>query len=180
MIRLNRYCSPKTMLPVVCDMLALFIAFVGACLISFVHSGNSGLPAAQGVSLLAGLLVINTASGLYGSSRRRSVNQWWRRAVLALVLGLLLSYTVLGLLPPESVDLTKVRWLTMLCVVAVVAHRVYAGYGGATSRSSKVLIVGAGASAELVGRTIGLANRHLEVVGYVPGPNELKSTAHTG
>ncbi len=182
MIRLlNRYCSRRTMLQVVCDLSLMLAAFVGACLISFVHYGNRALPTAQGFSLLAGLLLINTASGLYGRSRIRSVNQWRRRAVLAPVLGLLLSYTVLSVLPPESADLEKLRWLTMLCVLGVVAHRVYAAYDDATSRpSSRVLIVGAGESAELVGRTIGLANRHVQVVGYVPGPNELQSTVESG
>jgi sugar transferase (PEP-CTERM system associated) len=40
---------------------------------------------------------------------------------------------------------------------------------------SRVLILGAGAPAQLVARTIGLANRRMKIVGYVPGSNEPQS-----
>ena len=65
MIRLlYRYCSRRTVVRAVCDMSLLFVVFAGACLIALDANGQHNLPATQGLSLLAGLVLINTASGL--------------------------------------------------------------------------------------------------------------------
>jgi hypothetical protein len=122
---INRYFSFQTVFQVAFDLLLIFVVYFGYRLVAL-ESVHHAVPATQGISLLAGLLVINTASGLYGPTRLRSVNQWWGRAVVALVLGLLLSYMVFGLLRLEFADHEKLRWLTMLCVAGVVSHRVYA------------------------------------------------------
>jgi len=178
MTRLStRYWTLRTLLQVSCDLSLILVVFLVACLVSRDLGRPHAVPAAPGISLLCGLLLINTASGLYGPLQERSLYQFMTRAALALVLGLLLSYNVISLLPPEFAQREKLRWLMMACVAAVLAHRVYANWGDATIRPvSRILVLGSGTAAQLVARTIALANRPARIVGYVPCPNEAQST----
>jgi sugar transferase (PEP-CTERM system associated) len=177
MLRLfNRYCGRQTLLQVVCDFGLMFLVFVGAYLFLLDHGAEHAVPATHGLSVLAGLLFINTASGLYRPAGGLSVHQWWARAALAMGFALLLSYMAFDTLPPEFAEGDRLRWLTMFCVAGVIAHRVYAVHADAASRPySRVLVLGTGTLAQLVTRTIANAKRPLKIVGYVPGPNESQS-----
>ena len=174
MIRLfDRYCGRQSLLQLVCDFALILGVFAVAYLFLAEHGAEHAVPATHGFSVLAGLLFINTASGLYRPAGARSVHQWWIRAALAMAFALVLSYMAFDTLPPEFAQGEALRWLTMLCVAGVVAHRVYAAHADAASRPySRVLVLGSGTSAELVGRTIAHARRPMKIVGYIPGPNE--------
>ena len=178
MLRLfRRYCGRQALLQVVCDLGLVFLVFVGAYLFLLEHGAEHAVPATHGLTVIAGLLFVNTAAGLYRPSGERSVHQWWVRATLALALALLLAYTAFGALPPDFAEGAALRWVTTLCVAGVVAHRVYAAHADAASRPySRVLILGTGRAAQLVARTIAEARRPMKIVGYVPGPNEPQST----
>lgn len=182
MIRLfHRYCGRESVLQLVCDFLLMFAVLVGAYLFLRRYGAEHTVPATHALSVFAGLLFINTASGLYRPSSVRSVHQWWARAALAMVLALVLSYTVFESLPPDFDEGDTLRWLTMLCVAAVVGHRVYATHADVRKRpSSPVLILGTGNLAQLVARTMAHANRPLKIVGYVPGPNESQCSIDAG
>jgi len=170
---LTRYWTRRTLLQVTCDLSLILVVFIGACLVLPDIGMHHPVPATQGLSLLCGLLLINTASGLYGPLRKRTLYQYMTRAALALVLGLVLSYSAISLLPRDFAQREQLRWLMMACVAAVLAHRIYAAWGDATMRPlSRVLVLGSGAAAQLVARTIGLANRPVRIVGYVPCANE--------
>ena len=143
---------------------------------SFRQGSHHAVQATHGLSLLAGLVFINSASGLYRATRGRSIAQALIRAALAITLALLFSYAVFDFLPPEIGSNEEMKWLTMLCVAGVVAHRVYAGLGSqATRPQSRILIFRAGTTAQLVARSITLANPQVKIVGFVPGPNETAS-----
>jgi sugar transferase (PEP-CTERM system associated) len=177
MIRLfNHYFRRQILMQVLCDLSLISIVFFGTYWFLVRQSTDHAVPATHGLSLLTGLFLINTASGLYRPTRGRSLIQARARAALALVLALVLSYAVFDLLPPEVGSNEELKWLTILCVAGVVAHRVYAGLGKqATKPQSRILIFGAGASAQLVARSIALANPQVRIVGFIPGPNESQS-----
>jgi sugar transferase (PEP-CTERM system associated) len=177
MIRLfHRYCGRQTLLLLACDFALILGVFVVAYLVLLDQGAEPAVSASHGFSVLAGLLFVSTASGLYRPAAGRSVHQWWARAALAMGCAIVLSYMAFGTLPPEFAEGNTLRWLTMLCVAGVVAHRVYAAHADAASRPcSRVLILGTGISAQLVARTIANAKRAIKIVGYIPGPNESDS-----
>jgi sugar transferase (PEP-CTERM system associated) len=165
----NHYCRRETVWHVVCDLSLILVLFVAGSLFLLERGAHQAVPAAHGLSLLAGLLFINTASGLYRTAGARS----WSRAILPLGLAVLLSYAVFSSLPAEFDGREEVILFTMFCVAGVVAHRIYVTHGEPASRPySRVLILGAGVSAQLVARTIAVANPQVKIVGFVPGPNE--------
>jgi sugar transferase (PEP-CTERM system associated) len=181
MIRLfKHYFHREILLQVVTDLSLISVAFFGAYWALLWQGDHEAVPASHGLTLLAGLLFINTASGLYRPERERSLGRAITRAALALVLALLLSYAVFGMVPSDVGNREEFRWLTMLCVAGIVAHRVYTGLGDETKPHSRVLIFGAGAPAQLVAQSISLANSRIEVVGFVPGPNESHNVVDAG
>ena len=173
MIRLFKpYFQRRILMQVACDLSLISLVFFGAYWALLSQGDRAEVPPARGLTLLAGLFFINTASGLYRPTREHSLGRAISRAVAALALALLLSYAVFGMLPADVGNREEFRWLTMLCIAGIVAHRVYAGFGDEAKPHSRVLIFGAGAPAELVARSISLANPRIEVVGFVPAPNE--------
>jgi sugar transferase (PEP-CTERM system associated) len=176
MIRLFKHHFHRPiLLKVATDLSLISLVFFGAYWVLLWQGDRDAVPATHGLTLLAGLLFINTASGLYRPARERSVGRAIARAVLALALALLLSYAVFGMVPSDVGNREEFRWLTMLCIAGIVAHRVYAGLGDEAKPHSRVLIFGAGAPAQLVAQSISLANPRIEVVGFVAGPNESQS-----
>ncbi|MEO5696805.1 MAG: TIGR03013 family XrtA/PEP-CTERM system glycosyltransferase [Burkholderiaceae bacterium] len=138
---------------------------------------NRLVPAAasHGLSLAAGLLIINTASGLYKPAHGRSLHQTCARAALALLLALPLAYVIFSLLPTELDHLHGIEWAAMLCAAGVIAHRVHAAHLTTPSRPhSRILIFGSDAPAEQVGRMLREADPGAQIVGYFPGPNETR------
>ena len=182
MLRLfRRYCGRQTLLQVACDLALVFLVFIGAHLFLLEHGAEHTVPATHGLTMLAGLLFINTATGLYRPAAERPLREWMARAALALVFALLLSYMAFHSLPPDFDEGVTLRWVAMLCVAGVVAHRIYAARSGPASRPySRVLVLGTGGPAQLVARTIASARRPIKIVGYVPGPNESESAVDAG
>jgi len=174
MIRVfNHYFHRQTLLQVVCDIGLIFLAFFGIYLLLFPDGLTYAVTATHGLSFLGGLLFINTASGLYRPGQCRSMSQLCARAALALFLALPLAYVAFNVLPTGFANREEMRWLTMICVTAVIAHRVYAAHADKWAvPHSRILIFGSGTQAQLVARAITTADPHVEIVGYVPGPNE--------
>jgi sugar transferase (PEP-CTERM system associated) len=169
----NHYCRRQTLLHVLSDVGLIIVAFLGVCWLMVPHEVSYAATATHGLSLLGSLLVINTASGLYRSEHYRSINQLCARAALALLLALPAAYVAFSLSPAGFANLEEMRWLMMVCVAGVIAHRVYAIHADRwAAPHSRILIFGAGSAAQLVARAITVADPHVEIVGYVPGPNE--------
>ena len=168
MIRLLKHrFQRQILLQVVTDLSLISVLFFGVHWALLWQGDHDAVPTTHGLTLLAGLLFINTASGLYQPAGKHSLGRAIVRAMLPLVLALLLSYAVFGMVPSEVGSREEFRWLTMLGIAGIVAHRVYAGLGDGVKPHSRVLIFGAGAPAQLVGQSISLANPRIEVVGFV-------------
>ncbi|MEO7336987.1 MAG: TIGR03013 family XrtA/PEP-CTERM system glycosyltransferase [Caldimonas sp.] len=182
MIRLfNHHFRVQVLAQVLCDLLLIIAAFLGNYLL---HGPEqfAKVPATEGLSLVAALLAVNTASGLYRPASRPSFNRSWARAALALLFALPMSYIAFSLLPGELSGLNEMRWVTMVCVAAIITHRGYAAHVDRQrdATRSRILIFGSGASAQLVARTISAADPHVMIVGYVAGPNETLNLVEAG
>jgi sugar transferase (PEP-CTERM system associated) len=67
----------------------------------------------------------------------------------------------------------SIKIAAMLGVALVMAHRVYMSHAPANSRiRSRILIFGAGPAAITVGKSLTAADPYVDIVGYLPGPNE--------
>lgn len=178
MIRLfHHYFRRDALLQMLFDLGLPLLAVLGFVLLrSQGAPGAMPLAAAHGLTLAAGLLVINSASGLYGTAHGRTLNQSYARAALALLLALPLAYGIFSLLPADLAHRDDIRWAAMLCVAAVIGHRVQSAHAsGATRPHSRILIFGSDAPAQLVGKTLRQADPRAKIVGYFPGPNEIRS-----
>jgi sugar transferase (PEP-CTERM system associated) len=127
----------------------------------------------HGLSLAAGILFINTATGFYEAKSSRTFGESFLRATLALALALPLTYAVFAFLPYGFGNRAAVQLAAMASVAAVILHRGYVNASAAPSRTrSRTLIFGSGDAARLVGETLRSADPNAEIVGYFPGPNE--------
>jgi sugar transferase (PEP-CTERM system associated) len=171
---LNLYVSRRALLGGVLDVALVFLAILAGVLLQ-VGSIQLALPlaSAHAVSLAAGLFVINTASGFYEQQNRRSFGQSCARAGFALALALPLTFALFSLLPAQFENRDVVQWSALVGVAAVIVRRVYVSHGDASARTgTRVVIFGTGAAAADVGRTLLQSDPHINIIGYVPGPNE--------
>jgi sugar transferase (PEP-CTERM system associated) len=183
MIRIfNHYMHRQTLLRMLSDLglvvLAMMIVFV-----TQVGSLDTMLPMAstQVVSIAAGMFVINSASGLYQKTPSFSLNQAIARAALALLMVLPLTWLVFGLLPADLENRDAVRMAALVGVAAVVLRRVVASHWASSHQAkNRILILGAGPSAQLVTNTLRENDPNVHVVGYYPSPNESGCSVDAG
>jgi sugar transferase (PEP-CTERM system associated) len=175
MIRVfNHYLHRRTLVQICFDLGLIVFAIIGIVLLKS-DGAFLAVPLAttQGLSLAAGIFVINSASGFYQPAHNRSLNQSIARAVLALLLALPLAYGIFSFLPTFVAEQEVIKLAAMTLVVAVMLHRVYAAHASSRSGTgAQILIFGSGSVANLVGKTLKRADPHANIVGYFPGPNE--------
>lgn len=129
--------------------------------------------ATHGLSLAACVFVINTASGFYRPSPGRSFNQLCARAVLASLFALPVAYVIFRLLPVDPAQGEVMGLAAMISAVAVIVHRVYAAHSSAATQArSRILVLGSGAAAQAVGRTLRESDPYADVIGFLRAPNE--------
>jgi sugar transferase (PEP-CTERM system associated) len=128
----------------------------------------------QGLSLAGFVFLINSATGFYQPSAKRSLTETCARALAALVLALPITYLIVTLLPLAGLESRSVTVLsTMAAVAAVVLHRVVASRAAAAGRgAAKILILGAGHAAQGVADSLRNADPHAQIVGFFPGSSE--------
>lgn len=167
----------RALLQVLCDGSLLILSLVCIYLFQFPHAHDQVFPVAtHGLSLAAGLLFINTASGLYRAAHARSLNQSFARATLALLLALPLAWIAFGLALDGVPHRDEFLWLTMLCIAVVIGHRACAAHVAAVGHPhTRVLVFGAGPAAQGVADTIAATDPQVEIVGFVAGPNETQT-----
>jgi sugar transferase (PEP-CTERM system associated) len=125
------------------------------------------------LSVAAGMIALGTASGIYQGVARPTVGQSFARAAVMLTLTLPLTYLIFTLLPGTVSHQPMVQLVAMLGVTAVVLRRVAVRHWGHQTRArTRVLVFGTGTAAETVGNTLRASDPDIEIVGYVPGPNE--------
>jgi len=178
MIRVfNHYFHAWTVRRIAFDLLLSLLALAGVILVQAENMSLAvPMAGAQVVTLAAGLFVINSASGLYQRAQEWSLAESGLRALLALVLGVLLTYQIFHLLPVGFGNVEAIRISAMLVMAALILRRVVLGYWATQSRAgARVLIFGAGPAAQMVGATLRAADPLATIVGYFPGPNEKQS-----
>jgi len=175
MIRVfNHYLHRQTMLRVAFDLGFVLLAMVAA--LALLNDGVSAMTPVVGTQLafmVAGVFVINTASGVYQASPNLTVSQAWARAVMALLFALPLTWGIFSLLPDTVENRGAITLVAMIGVAAVTLRRVYVTQSATGRRAgSRILVYGAGPAARLVGETLRQFDPHAKVVGYLPGANE--------
>ena len=124
-------------------------------------------------SLAASLYVIGSATGLYQDAGALTRVQATARALVVLVLALPVAWGIFSLLPPGFPNRELVRAAAVVGVAAVVLRRAFLGRRGLRAGARRrVLVYGAGPAAQVVGTTLRQADPGVEIVGFVPGPNE--------
>ncbi|MBK1612241.1 sugar transferase [Rubrivivax gelatinosus] len=175
MIRIfNHYVHRQTLLQVSSDCALLVLMLVAVFFVPFGHAPELLSVAGPHVlSLAAGMVVISAATGIYQRGPNLTPVQTCARAVAMLVIALPLAWLTFGLLPAAMPDRHVVQVAAMAGVAAVVARRVYVTHWGARDHDRmRVLIFGTGTAAQIVGQTLIASDPNVEIVGFVPGPNE--------
>jgi sugar transferase (PEP-CTERM system associated) len=177
-VRVNRlfsfYFRRVTLRQVALDV-ALVFAVIAMSISSQIDSLALAVPllGTHAASLAAGLFVINSASGFYEPVYTRSIGQSCARAIFALLLALPLTYAILSFLPDQLGNRQVLMWAAMAGVAGVIVRRVYVAHWASVPQGrSRVLVFGSGSAAAVVGDTLKASDPNVQIVGYVPGPNE--------
>ena len=175
MIRIfNHYIPRQTIFQIALDALLLASIVLVMAVLEWRTIANLGpLAPSQILSLAAGTAVIGTATGLY----RRSAGMSWprvaARAVFSLLVALPLVYALFSFTGLDAPDRAMLQWAAMAGVTAVVLRRAYLlATGLQAGRRTRVLVFGAGEPARIVGDTLLRSDPNVEIVGFLPGPNE--------
>lgn len=128
----------------------------------------------HGLTLAAGIFFVNTATGFYGTRANRSFSESFLRACISLAFALPLTYLILSLTAQDLGNPSVVRFAAMAGVAAVILHRGYevAASAAKAGSRSRILILGSGEAARVVGNTLRTADANAHIVGYFAGPNE--------
>ena len=131
-------------------------------------------PGSHGLTLAAGIFFVNTATGFYGTRANRSFSESFLRACISLAFALPLTYLILSLTVQDMGNQSAVRFAAMAGVAAVILHRGYEVAASARKAGgrSRILILGSGEAAQVVGNTLQAADPNAHIVGYFAGPNE--------
>lgn len=175
MIRLfNHHVHRDTLLQASFDIALLVLAIV-AMFVWQAGAFDRWMPhaGAHVLSLAASMFVIGTASGMYQESSRLTTTQALARAALALCLALPVTWFIFSLLPAGVPNRDAIQAGALIGVTTIVLRRAWLTHWGVKPRSrTRVLVFGAGAPAQIVGDTLLRADPNVEIVGYLPGPNE--------
>jgi sugar transferase (PEP-CTERM system associated) len=182
MIRIfNHHIHRQTLTQVLADSSLLVVAVLA--LFAFQLREIEGwvpLAGTHVLSLGAGLFLIGTASGIYQKTGGLTLIQTCARAALMLLLVLPLTYGLFALLPTDLHNRHALQIAAMGGVAVIVLRRVYLTHWGAQPRArSRVLVFGAGQAAQIVGHTLKASDPNVEIVGYLPGPNEKEAAVPT-
>lgn len=175
MIRVfNHYLHRQTLVRIAFDLgFVLLTMVVALAVLSDGVSATMPVVGTHVVSLVAGMFVINTASGFYQASPNLTASQAWARAGMALLFALPLTWGVFSLLPATVENRVAITLVAMIGVAAVTLRRVYVTQSATGRRTgSRILVYGAGPAARLVGETLRQFDANAKVVGYLPGANE--------
>nr|CCF78678.1 Undecaprenyl-phosphate galactosephosphotransferase [Rubrivivax gelatinosus S1] len=175
MIRIfSHYVHRQTVLQVSSDCALLVLMLVAVFFVPFGHAPDLLAVAGPHVlSLAAGMAIISAATGIYQRGPNLTPVQSCARAVAMLVVALPLAWLTFGLLPEATPDRHIVQVAAMAGVVAVVTRRVYVTHWGARDHDRvRVMIFGCGTAAHIVGQTLESSDPSVDIVGFVPGPNE--------
>ena len=174
MIRLFKHYVPqRLLLQMLFDAGLILLVIIGVSITLIDLPGKSvSLASHHALSLAACLFIINSAAGFYQQAHTRTWLQSCVRAAVAAMVALPLPFLLFRALP-SGIDDEAMAFAAMLAIVVVIAHRVYAAHAeNRSSMRTRLLVVGSGTAAELVGRTLKTAAPLVDVVGYFADPND--------
>lgn len=166
-------------------LIALFdtaVVLLAVCTAVFWQAGSLAqmLPVVgpHGASLAFGTFFVNATHGVVASSPSRSLSGLLSRTAAILLVALALTYAIVGYLPLDAADRSDVLAASMLAVTAVLLRRAYVSHLSShpARRRTRVLVFGSGEAARNVGRALLSADPDIQIVGYLPGPNEREPT----
>jgi len=167
----SHWVQPATIIGVISDFAFVLIG-IG---IAFAWIGN-GLPVEwdlvgiYSLMLALTILVLNASLGFYHRVQTHTFLQTRARAVLTLHLSIPIAYGLYLLLPMATVNKQFLQLSAMGAVFGMLVNRLRAYHMPPPQiMMSRVLIFGCGDKAQEVARIIGQSDRHVEIVGYVPG-----------
>ncbi len=171
----NHYFHKRTLLQIFLDLGIVVLALVVALLSQAADPSTiSSIDVTTSLLWVTGILLINASLGFYQRVHSRTIGQTVAHAVLSLCLSLPLVYIIFQL-SPLKLQSGKLFLATLLTGVAVMLiHRVYVTH--ATPRSlmrQRVLVVGTGTRAKLVGKSLTKSDPNIDLVGYYASPNEM-------
>jgi len=115
------------------------------------------------------MIVLNSWLGIYQRVHSRTLAETRARAVLSLYLAIPLAYVVFSLLAIAEVDRGFMLLSGLAALFATLVRRVHGAHSmpGSLLRH-RVLVFGAGAEAENVGRVLCKSDPDIEIVGFYP------------
>lgn len=128
----------------------------------------------KGVLISLGMLVVNSALGLYERGRRFNAIQMGARAVLAVLLLLVIAAGVFALFPlGQGYSLSGVFVAMLGTATVLMAYRMVVGEVIPHSLTrQRVLIYGTGTRARTVGKSLQQSDPNIEIVGFFSSPTE--------
>lgn len=174
----NHYLHRRTLLHIAIDSALI----IGALIVAMALQAQSVLfdPAAislglsRGALMAVGILVVNFALGLYDRASKPTPAQIRARAALSFLFSLFIVGGVLLLLPlrfPYSNDGALTALLITIPGILVVRLLIGEILPNSYTRR-RVLILGTGARARDVGKSLQQNDPNIELVGYLAGPRE--------
>ncbi|MBQ1761481.1 MAG: TIGR03013 family PEP-CTERM/XrtA system glycosyltransferase [Aquincola sp.] len=174
MVRIfNHYIHRRLIFQVLFDYGLIVSAVLAAVALGRQHSDFLlSMTATHGFSVATCTFVINIASGFYQQAHNRSFTETLARAGLAALFALPLAYAIFSVLPEQGAGSRILPVAAVLAVAAVLVHRVYAAHASVGRARSRILVLGSGPAAKLVGETLNSSDPSAEVVGFFPAPHE--------
>ena len=129
--------------------------------------------------LAAAVFAVNSALGFYKPWQPPSLTNALARGLMAALAAVILAYLLLRLLPPGSAPDSLPAAAMAIGISGVIVHRVYAAYHARSRTQRRILILGSGPAAQLVGQTLRAADPFAVIVGYCRTPNEQSAVAES-
>jgi sugar transferase (PEP-CTERM system associated) len=173
----NHYFPRRTLLQIFLDFGLVILAVVAAVMWRVPDRLTGISVAVSSACLLAiGMVVINSALGLYERVHSRSIMQSRARGALSLLLTLGLAYAIFAALPLRLADFEFLAVVISLGVFMVLFHRISVAHSKSQSKlRTRVLVFGTGMRAKLVSKSLKRSDPNVDLVGFYAGPNEVKT-----
>ncbi len=159
----------------VCFDLLLVVGAMLAILLPQVSQPSDVMPSVLSKAVVLGLaiLAINTGLGFYQRVHNRTIGQIHARAVMGFFLSIPVVFLVWRVSHFNGVNEQALLSALVAVPILMLVNRVFVT--SASPRENmrhRVLILGTGRSAKLVGKSLVKADPNVDLVGYFAGPND--------
>jgi len=179
MVRLfDHWFASNTLLQVVFDAVLLFLSVLVA--VAFLTRGELvayDVVVSDALLFALTMVALNTVVGLYQRNPGRTIAQTTARMVLSLLLAVPVAWAIFTFMPRAEAWSQTLRLAVPLAVVTFVAIRGIAAHSGmAPVFTQRTLVLGTGAEAVAVEKSIGQLGHAIQFLGFFPAKKA--ETAH--